>query len=59
MGSGAGGFHGVTNGSLGDDRVEDVAGALGRPEDLWPATIPGSVTNGLKTHRECKQLIEN
>lgn len=52
-------FNCIINISLGDDHMKDVAGALGRPEDLLPATIPESVTNGLKTHRECKQLIEN
>lgn len=52
-------FNCIINISLGDDHMKDAAGALGKPEDLLPATIPESVTNGLKTHRECKQLIEN
>lgn len=38
---------------------ERRCGSLGGPQDLLPASIPESVTNGWKTHRECKQLIEN
>lgn len=52
-------FNCIKNISFGDDCMKEGWGSLGSSKNLLAARIPERVTNGLRTHRECKQLIEN